>query len=123
MDASIERITGGPEVVVLAAEARDGSVRPDRPRMTLDELLTYYRGALSAAGVLSGRFGGRGRSGPQAFGEGGGDGAVLRGHPGALGGTAGPARETGGRKSTRLTFRHANISYGVILFKKKKEKA
>ena len=93
MDASIERITGGPEVVVLAAEARDGSVRPDRPRMTLDELLTYYRGALSAAGVLSGRFGGWGRSGRKAFGEVGGYGAMLRAYRGALEETAALARE------------------------------
>ena len=93
MDASIERITGGPEVVVLAAEARDGSVRPDRPRMTLDELLTYYRGALSAAGVLSGRFGGWGRSGRKAFGEVGGYGAMLRAYREALEDTAALARE------------------------------
>ena len=93
MDASIERITGGPEVLVLAAEARGGSVRPDRPRMTLDELLTYYRGALSAAGVLSGRFGGWGRSGRKAFGEVGGYGAMLRAYREALEDTAALARE------------------------------
>jgi peroxiredoxin len=93
MDASIERITGGPEVLVLAAEARGDSVRPDRPRMTLDELLTYYRGALSAAGVLSGRFGGRGRSGRKAFGEVGAYGAMLRTYREALENTAALARE------------------------------
>jgi peroxiredoxin len=64
MDASIERITGGPEVVVLAA-----------------------------AGVLSGRFGGWGRSGRKAFGEVGGYGAMLRAYRGALEQTAALARE------------------------------
>ena len=69
IDAAIERLTGGPEIVVSASEARNGSVRPDKPVMTLDELLTYYRGALYATVVLSGRFGGWGRSGRKAFGE------------------------------------------------------
>src|ERR671916_305045 len=30
LDGEIERITGGPEIVVSAAEAREGSVRPDK---------------------------------------------------------------------------------------------
>ena len=93
LDTSIERITGAPEFVVLAAEARESSVRPDRPRMTLDELLTYYRGALSAAGVLSGRFGGLGRSGRKVFGKVGGYRAMLRAYREALEGTAALARE------------------------------
>jgi peroxiredoxin len=69
IDASIERITGGPEIVVSATEAREGSVRPDKPAMTLDQLLTYYKGAFSATVVLGARFAGLGRSGRKAFGE------------------------------------------------------
>jgi peroxiredoxin len=95
IDASIERITGGPEIVVSALEAREGSVRPDRPRMTLDQLLTYYRGALSAARLLSGRFGGWGRSGRRAFGEVGGYQATLRAYRKALEDTAELARQEG----------------------------
>jgi hypothetical protein len=64
--AGIERITGEPEIVVTAREAREESVRPDKPQITLDELLTYFRGAFSATVVLAGRFGGWGRSGRKA---------------------------------------------------------
>jgi hypothetical protein len=95
LDASIERITGGPEILVSASEAREGSVRPDRPRMTLGELLTYYRGALSAAGVLSGRFGGWGRSGRKAFVAVGGYQTTLLAYRKALEDTADLAREEG----------------------------
>ena len=95
LDASTERVTGGPEIVVSATEARENSIRPDKPRMTLDQLLTYYRGALSAAGVLSGRFGGWGRSGRKAFGEVGGYQTTLRAYRKALEETAELAREEG----------------------------
>lgn len=64
--AGIERITGEPEIMVTAREAREESVRPDKPQITLDELLTYFRGAFSATVVLAGRFGGWGRSGRKA---------------------------------------------------------
>jgi peroxiredoxin len=95
LDASIERITGGPEIVVSAAEAREDSVRPDEPQITLDQLLTYYRGALSATGVLSGRFGEWGRSGRKAFGEVGGYQTTLRAYRKALEETAQLARQEG----------------------------
>ena len=62
----IERITGEPEIVVTAREAREESVRPDKPQFTLDELLSYFRGSFSAIAVLAGRFGGWGRSGRKA---------------------------------------------------------
>jgi peroxiredoxin len=55
----IERRTGGPELRTTAAEARDGSVRPARPPMDLDELHAYYRGAFSTTTVLGGRLTGR----------------------------------------------------------------
>jgi len=62
----IERITGEPEIVVTAREAREESVRPDKPQFALDELLSYFRGAFSATAILAGRFGGWGRSGRKA---------------------------------------------------------
>lgn len=55
----IERSTGGPELRTTAVEARNGSVRPSRPPMDLDELHSYYRGAFSATTVLGGRLTGR----------------------------------------------------------------
>ena len=36
---------GEPEVRVSAEEAEDETVRPDRTAMTLEQLVTYYRGA------------------------------------------------------------------------------
>ncbi|QIN84856.1 redoxin domain-containing protein [Rubrobacter tropicus] len=55
----IERRTGGPELRTTAAEARNGSVRPDRPALSLDELHSYYRGAFSTTEALGGRLTGR----------------------------------------------------------------
>ena len=55
----IERHTGGPELRTTAVEARNGSVRPQRPAMDLDELHSYYRGAFSTTNALEGRFTGR----------------------------------------------------------------
>ncbi len=55
----IERSTGGPELRTTAVEARDGSVRPDRPELGLDELHSYYRGAFSTTTALGGRLTGR----------------------------------------------------------------
>lgn len=69
LDTSIERITGGPEIVVSAAEAREDSVRPDKSPMTIEQLLFYYRGVLFATIALKKRFGGWGRSGRAAFKE------------------------------------------------------
>ena len=57
----IERITGGPEVRVTAAQARETSVRPDRPTMELEHLLPCYHGILSTTTVVNRRFGGWGR--------------------------------------------------------------
>jgi peroxiredoxin len=88
IDTSIERITGGPEIVVSASEARHNSVRPDKPVMTLDQLLTYYRGALYATVALSRRFGGWGRSGRKAFGEVSGYRSMLLAYRKALEDTA-----------------------------------
>ncbi len=57
----IERITGGPEFRVTAAQARETSARPDRPTMELEHLLPCYHGILSATTVVKRRFGGWGR--------------------------------------------------------------
>ena len=69
LDSRIERITGGPELQVGAAQARERTVRPDERAMELEELTTYFRGALFATIVLGKRFEGWGRSGRRAFGE------------------------------------------------------
>src|ERR671911_4777 len=95
LDTSIERITGGPEFVVAAPEARQGSVRPDKAPMPLDQLLTYYGGALSATVALAGRFGAWGRSGRKAFGAVSGYQAMLRAYREALEDTARLQREEG----------------------------
>jgi peroxiredoxin len=84
LDASVERITGGPEIVVSATEAREGSVRPNEPQISLNDLLTYYRGAIYATVALSGRFGGWGRSGRKAMGEVDGYQAMLLAYRKAL---------------------------------------
>ena len=68
LDAKIKRITGGSELRVTAEEARE-SVRPDKEPMTLEELLTYYRGVFRATVALKKRFGAWGRSGREAFKE------------------------------------------------------
>jgi hypothetical protein len=68
LDASIERITGGPELRVTVEEAGE-SVRPDKRPMTMEELLIYYRGVFRATVALKKRFGGWGRRGREAFGE------------------------------------------------------
>ncbi len=51
----IERRTGGPELRTTAVEARNGSVRPSRRPMTLDELHPYYSGAFATTTALKGR--------------------------------------------------------------------
>ena len=55
----IERSTGGPELRTTAAEARDGSLRPDRSVPDLGEIHSYYRGAFSTTTALGGRLTGR----------------------------------------------------------------
>jgi len=93
--AGIERITGEPEILVTAREGREDSVRPDKPHITLDQLLTYFRGAFSATIVLSGRFGGWGRSGRKAFKETNGYQTLVRAYRKALEDTAALRREVG----------------------------
>jgi hypothetical protein len=68
LDASIERITGGPKLRVTAEEARE-SVRPDKRPMNMEELLVYYRGVFRATVALKKRFDRWGRSGRDAFKE------------------------------------------------------
>jgi peroxiredoxin len=93
--AGIERITGEPEILVTAREAREDSVRPDKPQIALDQLLTYFRGAFSATIVLAGRFGGWGRSGRNAFKETNGYQTLVRAYRKALEETAALRREAG----------------------------
>ena len=93
--AGIERITGEPEIVVTAREAREESVRPDKPQITLDELLTFFQGALSANAVLAGRFGGWGRSGRKAVKESSDYQTLVRAYRKALQETAAVRREGG----------------------------
>ena len=70
LDSRIERLTGGPEFRIGAAQARESSVRPEgRGAMELEQLTPYYRGVYFSTKVLKERFGGWGRSGKQAFGE------------------------------------------------------
>ena len=69
LDSGIERLTGGPEFQVGAAQARESSVRPDRRPMELEEITSYYRGVYFTAEVLKGRFGRLGRQGEGALEE------------------------------------------------------
>ena len=69
LDVQIRRNTGGPELGVTAAQARERSVRPDRRAMELEELTPYYRGLFFTTVALKKRFGGWGRSGKKAFRE------------------------------------------------------
>jgi len=69
LESRIERLTGGPEFHVGAAQARESSVRPDEHAMELEELTTYYRGVLFTTIFLKERFEGWGRSGRRAFKE------------------------------------------------------
>jgi peroxiredoxin len=70
LDSGIKRLTGGPELRIAAARARESSVRPEgRSAMELEELTSYYRGVYFSTEVLKERFGGWGRSGKEAFGE------------------------------------------------------
>jgi peroxiredoxin len=67
LDSGIERLTGGPELIVGAAQARDHSVRQDRRPMELEEITSYYRGVFFTTEVLKERFGGLGRAGKDAL--------------------------------------------------------
>lgn len=69
LSGGIERVTGGPEFRVTAAQARGNSVRPDRPAASLEQLVVYHRGIYFATAALEGRFRGWGRSGRKALRE------------------------------------------------------
>ena len=69
LDSGIERLTGGPEFQVGAAQARESSVRPDRRAMELEQLTSYYRGVFFTTKVLKERFGRLGRPGKDALEE------------------------------------------------------
>ena len=62
---------------------------------TLDELLTFFRGALTATAVLAGRFGGWGRSGRKAVKETSDYQTLVRAYRKALQETAALRREEG----------------------------
>lgn len=91
----VERITGGPETRLTAAEARGASVRPDRAAFPLDELVSYHRGALFTTVALKGRFEGWGRSGRNALRETESHQRMARGYLRALKETAELRREEG----------------------------
>jgi peroxiredoxin len=69
LESRIERLTGGSEFQVGAAQARETSVRPNEGAMDLDQLTTYYRGVLFTTALFKERFEGWGRSGRRAFKE------------------------------------------------------
>jgi peroxiredoxin len=56
LDSRIERLTGGPELQVGGAQARESSVRPDRRPMELDQITSYYRGVFFTTKILKERF-------------------------------------------------------------------
>jgi peroxiredoxin len=56
LDSRIERVTGGPELQVGGAQARESSVRPDRRPMELDQITSYYRGVFFTTKILKERF-------------------------------------------------------------------
>jgi len=62
------RPAGEPEIRVTAAETTQ-SVRPDRPAITLEQLVPYDRGAFFATVALKDRFGPRGAEGRAAVTE------------------------------------------------------
>ena len=80
----VKRVTGGPELLVTAARARQTSVRPDKSAMELEQLVVYHRGVLFTTIALKKRFGGWGRSGKKALGEVDGYQAMVRRYSKAL---------------------------------------
>ncbi|HSK99233.1 MAG TPA: peroxiredoxin family protein [Rubrobacteraceae bacterium] len=70
LDSGIRRLPSNPpEIRVAAPEARSESVRPDKPAMTMEQLIPYYRGVYFATVALKKRFGEKGRSGRNAVRE------------------------------------------------------
>ena len=57
------------EIRVTADEAATSSVRPDKPPMSLEQLVPYYRGVFFATVALKRRFAAWGSEGRRAFGE------------------------------------------------------
>jgi peroxiredoxin len=85
LDNGIRRITSTPpEIRVSAPEARSESVRPDKPPMTLEQLVPYYRGVYSATEALKKRYGRQGRSGRNALREVSGYQTMIQGFSEAL---------------------------------------
>ena len=58
-----------PEVSLSADEAEASTVRPQRPAMTLDQLVPYYRGVYFTAVALKKRFDGMEPGGREAYDE------------------------------------------------------
>jgi hypothetical protein len=58
-EAEVEDISAGGsvEIQATAEEAESSTVRPDRPPMTLEQLIPYYRGVFFATVALKRRFG------------------------------------------------------------------
>jgi len=74
--ATLDGLVGGgrygetePRVHLTPKEAREQSVRPDRPAMSLEELSIYYRALHFATVALKRRFGRWGPAGKEAFRE------------------------------------------------------
>lgn len=58
-----------PEIRITPAEAYQDTVRPDKPPMTLEQLIPYYRGVFFATRAFKRRFGEWGRSGKDSLEE------------------------------------------------------
>ena len=58
-----------PEVSLSADEAESSTVRPERPPMTLEQLVPYYRGVYFTTVALKKRFDGTEAGGREAFDE------------------------------------------------------
>jgi hypothetical protein len=56
-DASPGERNGAVEIRGSAEEAEASTVRPNRPPITLEQLVPYYRGVFFATGALKRRFG------------------------------------------------------------------
>ncbi len=74
----------GPEIRLSGIEAQSESVRPDRPPITLEQLIPYYRGVYFTTVALKKRFGEWGKSGRDAFKEVGKYQTLTRGYSEAL---------------------------------------
>jgi hypothetical protein len=57
LEAGERSVTGDVEIRATAEEAAKSTVRPNKPPMTLEQLIPYYRGVFFATVALKGRFG------------------------------------------------------------------